>query len=90
MENIDFSVVGGSYAGLSADLQSARARRSVLVVDAGQRRNRSVDKAGDTAHDLLASADSCCIKNAKKIEVAQKALPVKRSAGTRHQMCSQH
>lgn len=33
-------VVGGSYAGLAAATQLARARRSVLVVDAGLRRNR--------------------------------------------------
>lgn len=33
-------VVGGSYAGLSAALQLARARRDVLVIDAAQRRNR--------------------------------------------------
>ncbi|MFT3814478.1 MAG: NAD(P)/FAD-dependent oxidoreductase [Acidovorax sp.] len=33
-------VIGGSYAGLSAALQLARARRRVLVVDAGLRRNR--------------------------------------------------
>ncbi|MFL6709349.1 MAG: NAD(P)/FAD-dependent oxidoreductase, partial [Massilia sp.] len=36
----DVIVIGGSYAGLSAALQLARARRRVLVVDAGQRRNR--------------------------------------------------
>lgn len=36
----DAIVVGGSYAGLSAALQLARARRNVLVVDAGRRRNR--------------------------------------------------
>ncbi|HBK47384.1 MAG TPA: thioredoxin reductase, partial [Xanthomonadaceae bacterium] len=36
----DAIVVGGSYAGLSAALQLARARQRVLVVDAGQRRNR--------------------------------------------------
>jgi thioredoxin reductase len=34
------AVVGGSYAGLAAALQLARARRRVLVVDAGLRRNR--------------------------------------------------
>jgi thioredoxin reductase len=40
--NADFDVivVGGSYAGLSAAMQLARARRRVLVVDAGRRRNR--------------------------------------------------
>jgi len=36
----DVIVIGGSYAGLSGALQLARARRRLLVVDAGQRRNR--------------------------------------------------
>jgi thioredoxin reductase len=36
----DVIVVGGSYAGISAALQLGRARRRVLVIDAGQRRNR--------------------------------------------------
>lgn len=36
----DAIIVGGSYAGVSAGLQLARARRQVLVIDAGQRRNR--------------------------------------------------
>lgn len=38
-------IVGGSYAGLAAALQLARARRSVLVVDAGLRRNRFASHA---------------------------------------------
>ncbi|QHQ34128.1 NAD(P)/FAD-dependent oxidoreductase [Algicella marina] len=36
----DVIVVGGSYAGMAAALQLLRARRTVLVIDAGERRNR--------------------------------------------------
>lgn len=36
----DVIVVGGSYAGMAATLQLLRARRRVLVIDAGLRRNR--------------------------------------------------
>ena len=39
--NHDVMVIGGSYAGMAAALQLLRARRSVLVVDAGKRRNRT-------------------------------------------------
>jgi thioredoxin reductase len=41
----DVIIVGGSYAGLAAGMQLGRARRSVLIVDAGQRRNRFVSRA---------------------------------------------
>lgn len=36
----DVIIVGGGYAGMAAALQLVRAYRKVLVVDAGQRRNR--------------------------------------------------
>ncbi|WP_434576959.1 NAD(P)/FAD-dependent oxidoreductase [Pseudomonas sp. Z5-35] len=36
----DVIIAGGSYAGMSAGLQLARGRRKVLVIDAGERRNR--------------------------------------------------
>ncbi|MGK2739530.1 NAD(P)/FAD-dependent oxidoreductase [Tepidicaulis sp. LMO-SS28] len=36
----DVLIIGGSYAGMAAALQLLRARRTVLVIDAGQRRNR--------------------------------------------------
>ncbi|WP_460136546.1 NAD(P)/FAD-dependent oxidoreductase [Pseudomonas sp. S1_E04] len=45
----DVIIVGGSYAGLSAGLQLARARCRVLVIDAGLRRNRFAA----TAHGFL-------------------------------------
>jgi choline dehydrogenase-like flavoprotein len=48
---LDVIVIGGSYAGLSAALQLGRARRRVVVADAGQRRNR----AATSAHGFLAS-----------------------------------
>ncbi|KAB7774655.1 MULTISPECIES: NAD(P)/FAD-dependent oxidoreductase [Xanthomonas] len=41
----DIIVIGGSYAGMAAALQLLRARRSVLVIDAGQRRNRTAHHA---------------------------------------------
>lgn len=41
----DAVIVGGSYAGLSAALQLARARRNILVIDEGRRRNRFADRS---------------------------------------------
>jgi thioredoxin reductase len=41
----DVIIVGGSYAGLAAAMQLGRARRRVVVIDAGQRRNRFVTQA---------------------------------------------
>ena len=45
----DVAIVGGSYAGLSAALQLARARRRVVVIDAGVPRNRMAH----ASHGLL-------------------------------------
>lgn len=41
----DVIIIGGSYAGMAAGLQLLRARRSVLVVDSGLRRNRFASHA---------------------------------------------
>ncbi len=46
----DAIVIGGSYAGLSAAMMLARARRKVLVIDAGVPRNRFASHA----HGVLA------------------------------------
>lgn len=45
----DVIVVGGSSAGMAAALQLLRARRTVLVIDAGQRRNQ----AASVSHGFL-------------------------------------
>ena len=48
----DAIIVGGSYAGQSAALQLARARRNILVIDEGKRRNRfAAHSHGFLGHD---------------------------------------
>ncbi|MGH8782524.1 NAD(P)/FAD-dependent oxidoreductase [Paraburkholderia sp.] len=48
----DVVIVGGSFAGLAAALQLGRARRKVLLVDAGQPRNRfAAHSHGLLGHD---------------------------------------
>ncbi|MEQ1941815.1 NAD(P)/FAD-dependent oxidoreductase [Mesorhizobium sp. VNQ89] len=46
----DVAIIGGSFAGLSAALQLARARRSVTVLDTGEPRNRFAE----ASHGFLA------------------------------------
>jgi thioredoxin reductase (NADPH) len=54
----DVVVIGGSFAGLSAALQLGRARRDVLVIDAGENRNRFAHAAnGLLGHDGKSPAD---------------------------------
>lgn len=58
----DAIIVGGSYAGLSAALPLARARRTILVVDAGVRRNRFATAShGFLTQDGTAAADIAAI-----------------------------
>jgi thioredoxin reductase len=48
----DAIIIGGGFAGTSAALQLARARRKVLLLDSGNGRNRSADAAhGFYGHD---------------------------------------
>lgn len=61
--NFDAIVIGGSFAGLSAATQLARARRKVLVIDSGKPRNRFASAShgflgqdGETPGDILSKA----------------------------------
>ncbi len=54
----DVIVVGGSFAGLSAAMQLVRARRRILLVDAGKPRNRFAEAAhGFLGQDGVPPAD---------------------------------
>ena len=54
----DAIIVGGSFAGLSAAIQLARARRRILLVDAGRPRNRFSEAShGFLGQDGAAPAD---------------------------------
>jgi thioredoxin reductase len=63
--HFDVIIIGGSFAGLSAALQLGRARRTVLVIDAGQRRNRFASAShgflgrdGAASGEIIAEATS--------------------------------
>lgn len=54
----DVIIIGGSYAGQAAALQLARARRKVLIIDAGLRRNRfAAHSHGFLGRDGVAPGD---------------------------------
>lgn len=58
MDRYDAVVVGGSFAGLSAAMQLARAQRKVLLVDAGRPRNRfAATSHGFLGQDGVAPAE---------------------------------
>jgi len=54
----DVIIIGGSYAGMAAALQLLRAHKNVLVIDAGERRNRFADLShGFLGQDGVAAAE---------------------------------
>lgn len=58
----DVIIIGGSYAGLAAALPLARARRKLLVIDAGQRRNRfAAHSHGFLTQDGVKAADIAAV-----------------------------
>jgi len=65
-ESYDVVVVGGGTAGLSGALVLARARRSVLVVDAGEPRNAPAAAVhGFVSHDGIKPSDLATIARAE-------------------------
>lgn len=64
--NHDAIVIGGSYAGMAAALQLLRARRNVLIIDAGNRRNRTATRShGFLGHDGVNPAELARIARAQ-------------------------
>ncbi|HKU36580.1 MAG TPA: NAD(P)/FAD-dependent oxidoreductase [Polyangiales bacterium] len=70
----DVTIIGGSYAGAAAALQLGRARRSVLVVDAGSRRNRFASHS----HGFLGSDGASPSAIAEKARAEVLAYPTVR------------
>lgn len=96
----DVIVIGGSYAGMAAALQLLRARRKVLVIDAGQRRNRFTEEshgflgqdgvdpaeiAGKAREQLLAYPTLTWVEGlVERAEGAKDAFAVTTADGARH------
>jgi thioredoxin reductase len=67
----DVIVVGGSYAGMAAALQLVRAHRRVLIIDAGQRRNRFAEHS----HGFLAQDGASPAEIARTARAQLQAYP---------------
>jgi thioredoxin reductase len=81
-DTYDVLVVGGSWAGLSAAMQLARARRRVLVVDAGQPRNRFAR----TSHGFLGQdgrTPAAILETARAQVLAYPTAELRRDEATR-------
>lgn len=61
-------IIGGSYAGLSAALPLARARRKILVIDADQRRNRFAEHSHNFLTQDGVSPNEIVLKARAQIE----------------------
>jgi thioredoxin reductase len=81
-ETYDVVVAGGSWAGLSAAMQLARARRRVLVVDAGRPRNRFAT----TSHGFLGQdgrTPAAILETARAQVLAYPTAALRRDEATR-------
>ncbi len=83
----DAIIVGGSFAGLSAALNIARARRRVVVIDDGQPRNRFASHShgvlaqdGRSGRDILATAREQLLDYPSVSWIDDRATQVERDA----------
>jgi thioredoxin reductase len=90
-EPYDVTVVGGSFAGVSAAMQLARARRRVLLIDAGRPRNRFASHAhgflgqdGVAPAQIVATATAQLLKYPTVTLVNGEVLGVRGEAGDFH------
>lgn len=90
-EPYDVMVVGGSFAGVSAAMQLARARRRVLLIDAGRPRNRFASHAhgffgqdGIAPAQIVATATAQLLKYPTVTLINEEALGVQGEAGDFH------
>jgi thioredoxin reductase len=88
-EHYDVIVVGGSFAGVSAAMQLARARRRVLLIDAGRPRNRFASHAhgffgqdGVPPAQIVATATTQLLKYPTVTRVKGEARRAYREAGS--------
>ncbi|HVH15343.1 MAG TPA: NAD(P)/FAD-dependent oxidoreductase [Candidatus Angelobacter sp.] len=84
----DVIIIGGSFAGLTAALYLARARRDVLVIDSGEPRNRYSAHShgvfaldGQPGSELLATAKSQLLKYPTARFVSKKASRASKKQG---------
>jgi len=83
----DAIIVGGSFAGLSAALNIARARRRVIIIDDGRPRNRFASHShgvlaqdGRSGHDILATAREQLLAYPSVSWIDDRATAVERDA----------
>jgi thioredoxin reductase len=88
-EHYDVIVVGGSFAGVSAAMQLTRARRRVLLIDAGRPRNRFASHAhgffgqdGVPPAQIVATATTQLLKYPTVTRVKGEARRAYREAGS--------
>lgn len=67
----DVIIIGGSYAGMAAALQLARARRRVTIVDAGRRRNRTANHSHGFLSRDGAGAAEIALEARRQLEAYQ-------------------